>query len=219
MARPGSNAGWVLTAAALLWAAPAAGRPALDEDPLLAHSLEVETADRIKVQILDPILGPGRAFAFVELSLDVRREREVRGKRGYGLARRFAEKWAGPPKGVEEDLFKGFGIEPAEFHSPKPRVGPSGRLQASTGTALSPEAREKPSSGSQRMQESFQETSIEEQRSSSKLRFNAFQVLVVHDSAVPPARIKLVRETMLKAFGRDLRRDAVGFHSVDFFHP
>lgn len=179
----------------------------------------METADRIKVQILDPILGPGRAFAFVELSLDVRREREVSGKRGYGLARRLVEKWDGPPKAGEEDLFKGFGPEPGEFYLPKPRTGPSGRMRPSTGTAVSPEAREKPSSGSQRMQESFQEQSVEEQRSSSKLRFNAFQVLVVHDSAVPPARIKLVRETMLKAFGRDLRRDAVGFHSVDFFHP
>lgn len=228
---------WTAAGAVLFWSSTANAQELQDDDPMLAHLLEIETADRIRSHILDPILGPGRSFAFVELSLEVRRKRETTEKMGSGNAHQIKETWKewegkdqGEPrpsgKGAptrrskEVDLFKGFGfgvdVDPI---APASRTGDLDPVQVSTpaGRGSTGEERTEVSSGSQRSQESTQEMGVAEKRSEASLIFKKFQVLVVHDAAVSAARLRMVRETILKAYKRDLSRDAIRFHGADFF--
>ena len=155
----------------LLFIVPASGTPQ-DDDPLLAHRLEIETSDRIKSQILDPLLGPGRSFAFVELDLGVKRVREARDKWGQGVARRVSQK-VDSTRGVsdgevnDENLFSGFGRDFFDdFSSRAAGANPRHPVKASTDTGKSFAGEDRRvTSGSQRLQESRQEMGVEERSS------------------------------------------------------
>lgn len=217
---------WTAAAVFMILTTPATGHYLQEDDPLLVQRLEVETADRIRSHILDPILGPERSFAFVELSFEVKREREVKEKSGLGVARRNAQKCDGSGKGAssdacrDEDLFKGFGI--GIYDDPGCRVtrtGPRDPIKTSTDTGRSSGGNDRypVTSGSQRLQESRQGMGLEEVRSGARLIFKNFKVLVVHDAAVSAARLRMVREIIHKAYERDLSREAIRFHGADFF--
>lgn len=74
-----------------------------------SRRLERELAGEIQARILDPMLGRGRAFAFVSLDVELTSKRGRNARSGQGLASRYRSK--GRP--MNADLFAAFGLGPA----------------------------------------------------------------------------------------------------------
>jgi hypothetical protein len=67
------------------------------ENPALAlQRLEAGMSDRIRTQVLDPILGPGEATAFVRLTLAVDSTRDGQKRMGEGETNKVLDEAPGP---------------------------------------------------------------------------------------------------------------------------
>ncbi len=167
----------------LLWSlgAPriyAADAPVTSDGQLMETSLmqkqdalrrEVET--KIKKEILDPILGPDRAFDFADVELEVVSKKAEQNKEGLGIIQKYKEKGTGAGGGADTDF-----ILPG---IPKPKSvtgGDNKRPEAAQG------------------QQAQQAKGVQEVRYGLSTEITRFQVTVIYDETLPKAALQTARD-------------------------
>ncbi|MDE2489829.1 MAG: hypothetical protein KGM24_03225, partial [Elusimicrobia bacterium] len=159
-----------LLAALVVWA-PSAARAAEASQDIVAPDLTLlkeqnriksEAEDKIQNEILDPILGKGKASAFVDLQMEVNVESERKTKAGMGIAQRYKEKAPTSTQGLATNFVLPGIPKPTSITAQKTPEHPAA-AQA---------------------QEAQQIQGIQEQRYSINPVFKRFQVTVIHDESV-----------------------------------
>lgn len=164
------------------------------------HRIKTESEDKIQREILDPILGKGKAAPFVDVEMEVKAESEESRRSGMGLAEKYKEK-APAARGGMQTTFVLPGI-------PKPK------------TITSQTNPEKPEQA--QAQQAQQIKGIDEQRFAINPVFKRLQVTVIHDDGVlkDKAQVDLVRERIVDAMGQyKLAPDQVAFRPTRFDKP
>ncbi|MBI5210304.1 MAG: tetratricopeptide repeat protein [Elusimicrobia bacterium] len=156
---------------------------------LLQEQNRIKQESEVKIQrdILDPVLGEGRARVFVDVEMEVKIEREESKRSGLGLAERYKEKLGQQKGGGADTLYVLPGI-------PKPKT-----IAQGGGSENKPE--------SLLARQSEQTKGIEETRFAIKPVFKRMEVKVFHDDTV------LVNEPQKKAV-RDRVVDAMGQYQL-----
>jgi len=168
------------------------------------NRIKSEAELRIQRDVLDPILGKGKAAPFVDVEMEVKLESEESNRSGMGVSEKYKEKGAGP-KGGMQTTFVLPGI-------PKPKTISQG-----------PETPDRPEAS--QAQQAQQMKGVQEERFSLKPVFKRLQVTVIHDDTVlDPAkdkeRLTQVRERIVDAMGQyELKQDQVVFRPTKFDKP
>lgn len=196
---------------AVLLAWPAATGPALagvvaPDLGLLQEQnrIKKDSEEKIQKDVLDPILGKGKASAFVDVEMEVKLESEESSRAGMGIAEKYREK-APAARGGMQTTFVLPGI-------PKPKTITHG-----------PEVPDRPEQA--QAQQAQQMKGVQEERFSVKPVFKRLQVTVIHDDAVLDAvkdkeRVDLVRGRIVDAMGQyQLQPDQVAFRPTKFDKP
>lgn len=130
---------------------------------------EMET--KIKTEILDPILGPAKAFVFADIELEVISKKAEQTKEGLGVIQKYKEKGAEAGGGADSDF-----ILPG---IPKQR------------SVMDKDNKIPESSQGQQAQ---QGKGVQETRYGLGTEITRFQLTVIHDDRLPAAGLKLARE-------------------------
>lgn len=169
---------------------------------LLQEQNRIKTDSEAKIQrdVLDPILGKGKAAAFVDVEMEVKLESEESTRSGMGLAEKYKEK-ASAPRGGMQTTFVLPGI-------PKPK------------TITQQQTPDRPEQS--QAQQAQQIKGVQEERFSVSPVFKRLQVTVIHDEDVlkEKAQIDLVRSRIVDAMGQyKLAADQVAFRPTRFDRP
>ena len=159
-----------------------------------------DSEEKIRKDILDPILGKDQAMVFVDVEMDVKIEREEKVKQGMGLAERYKEKLGGERSAGAQTMFVLPGI-------PKPKT------IAGSGAS----APEKPESV--RAQQSQQSMGLQEERYSVVRVFKKMTVTVQHSQEVLKSSesVKNMRARIVEAMSQyQLKGDDVFFRPTPF---
>ena len=168
------------------------------------NHIKAEAELRIQRDVLDPILGKGKAAPFVDVEMEVKLESEESNRSGMGVSEKYKEKAPGP-KGGMQTTFVLPGI-------PKPKTITQG-----------PESPDRPEAS--QAQQAQQMKGVQEERFSLKPIFKRLQVTVIHDDTVLDAikdktRLALVRDRIVDAMGQyKLAQDQVVFRPTKFDKP
>jgi tetratricopeptide (TPR) repeat protein len=170
---------------------------------LLEQQNHIKADSELKIQrdVLDTILGKGKAAPFVDVEMEVKLESEESMRSGMGVAEKYKEKGAGA-KGGMQTTFILPGI-------PKPKTITRG-----------PETPEQ-----SQAQQAQQMKGVQEERFAVKPVFKRFSVTVIHDDAVldpvkDKKRLDLVRERIVDAMSQyKLAADRVIFRPTTFDKP
>ncbi len=164
------------------------------------NRIKTESEDKIQNEILDPILGKGKAVAFVDVGMEVKVESEESQRAGMGIAEKYHEK-APAARGGMQTTFVLPGI-------PKPK------------TITAQQSPERPEQS--QAQQAQQIKGIQEQRYAVNPVFKRLQVTVIHDDSVlkdKPTQ-DLVRARIVDAMGQyNLAPDQVVFRPTKFDKP
>ncbi len=168
------------------------------------NHIKADSEMRIQRDVLDPILGKGKAAPFVDVEMEVKLESEESQRSGMGVAEKYKEKAPGP-KGGMQTTFVLPGI-------PKPKTITQG-----------PETPDRPEQS--QAQQAQQMKGVQEERFSLKPVFKQLQVTIIHDDGVldpvkDKARLALVRDRIVDAMGQyKLLPDQVVFRPTKFDKP
>lgn len=170
---------------------------------LLQAQNHIKADSELKIQrdVLDPILGKGKAATFVDVEMEVKLESEESMRSGMGVSEKYKEKAPGP-KGGMQTTFVLPGI-------PKPKTITSG-----------PETPDRPEQS--QAQQAQQMKGVQEERFAVKPTFKRLQVTVIHDDTVlkDPAQVSEVRSRIVDAMGQyQLTQDKVVFRPTKFDKP
>ncbi len=173
---------------------------------LLQEQNHIKADAELKIQrdVLDPILGKGKAAPFVDVEMEVKLESEESMRSGMGVAEKYKEKAPGP-KGGMQTIYVLPGI-------PKPKTITQG-----------PETPDRPEQS--QAQQAQQMKGVQEERFSLKPVFKRLQVTVIHDDGVldpvkDKTRLALVRERIVDVMGQyKLAQDQVVFRPTKFDKP
>jgi tetratricopeptide (TPR) repeat protein len=173
---------------------------------LLQEQNRIKTESEAKIQrdVLDPILGKGKAANFVDVEMEVKLESEESTRSGMGVSEKYKEK-APAPRGGMQTTFVLPGI-------PKPKTITQG-----------PETPERPEQS--QAQQAQQMKGVQEERFAVKPVFKRLMVTVIHDDTVldpqkDKARVQLVRDRIVDAMGQyKLAADQVAFRPTKFDKP
>jgi tetratricopeptide (TPR) repeat protein len=181
-----------------VWAAIAAPDLALLQEQ---NRIKAESELRLQKDVLDPILGKGKAAAFVDVEMEVKAESEESSRAGVGISEKYKEK-APAPRGGMQTNFVLPGI-------PKPKT-----ITSQQQTPEKPEQSQ--------AQQAQQIKGVEEQRYAVKPVFKRLQVTVIHDDAVlkDKTQVETVRSRIVDAMGQyKLAPDQVAFRPTRFDRP
>lgn len=168
------------------------------------NRIKSESEAQIQRDVLDPILGKGKAMPFVDVEMEVKLESEESQRSGLGIAEKYKEK-SPAARGGMQTTFVLPGI-------PKPKTITQGPAQPDR-----PEAAQ--------AQQAQQMKGVQEERFAVKPVFKRLQVTVIHDDAVLDAikdkkMVDLVRERIVDAMGQyKLAADQVAFRPTKFDKP
>lgn len=168
------------------------------------NHIKADSEMRIQRDVLDPILGKGKAAPFVDVEMEVKLESEESQRSGMGVAEKYKEKAPGP-KGGMQTTFVLPGI-------PKPKTITQG-----------PETPDRPEQS--QAQQAQQMKGVQEERFALKPVFKQLQVTIIHDDGVldpvkDKARLALVRDRIVDAMGQyKLLPDQVVFRPTKFDKP
>ncbi len=173
---------------------------------LLEQQNHIKADAELKIQrdVLDPILGKGKASPFVDVEMEVKLESEESNRSGMGVSEKYKEKAPGP-KGGMQTTFVLPGI-------PKPKTITQG-----------PESPDRPEQS--QAQQAQQMKGVQEERFALKPVFKHLQVTVIHDDTVldpikDKARLSMVRDRIVDAMGQyKLAQDQVVFRPTKFDKP
>ncbi|HAH07443.1 MAG TPA: hypothetical protein DCM05_13140 [Elusimicrobia bacterium] len=178
----------------LLWALPLLSLSALSHageslTPLDVWALETRLAEHVQKNILDPVLGAGRASAFAKAKLEFRCEERESLKSGKGHASK--EKRRLDPVAVStdqapqsEDLLEGL------FSDERTK---SNNIQTST----TPYQKQNASIAGQRAEQSKSEA---ESYSSVELNIVKLKLVIVYDDKLPAARLDSAKKVLLAVY-------------------
>lgn len=187
-------------------AMPAAAGVVAPDLGLLQEQARIKADSELKLSrdVLDPILGKGKAMPFVDVEMELKMESEESQRMGMGLAEKYKEKGGGQ-KGGMQTTFVLPGI-------PKPKTITSG-----------PQTPDRPEQA--QAQQAQQQKGVQEERFSQKPVFKRLQVTVIHDASVLDpakdiAKVNLVRQRIVDAMGQyQLQADQVVFRPTQFDKP
>ncbi|MBI2385122.1 MAG: tetratricopeptide repeat protein [Elusimicrobia bacterium] len=168
------------------------------------NHIKADAETKIQRDVLDPILGKGKAAPFVDVEMEVKLESEESMRSGMGVSEKYKEKAPGP-KGGMQTTFVLPGI-------PKPKTITQG-----------PESPDRPEAS--QAQQAQQMKGVQEERFAVKPVFKRLQVTVIHDDTVldpvkDAARLSQVRERIVDAMGQyQLTQDRVVFRPTKFDKP
>jgi tetratricopeptide (TPR) repeat protein len=165
------------------------------------NRIKADSELRIQRDVLDPILGKGKAAPFVDVEMEVKAESEESTREGMGIAEKYKEK-APAAAGGMQTTFVLPGI-------PKPKT-----------ITQQKETPEKPEQS--QAQQAQQIKGVQEQRFAVNPVFKRMQVTVIHDDAVlkDKAQVDMVRERIVDAMGQyKLAPDQVAFRPTKFDKP
>ena len=168
------------------------------------NHIKADAELKIQRDVLDPILGKGKAAPFVDVEMEVKLESEESMRSGMGVSEKFKEKGPGS-KGGMKTTFVLPGI-------PKPKTITAGS-----------EGQDRPEQS--QAQQAQQMKGVQEERFSLKPVFKRLQVTVIHDDTVldavkDRARLAQVRERIVDAMGQyKLVPDQVVFRPTKFDKP
>lgn len=193
----------------LVWSAapgPAAAGVVSPDLGLLQEQnrIKKDSEEKIQKDVLDPILGKGKASAFVDVEMEVKLESEESSRAGMGIAEKYKEK-SPAARGGMQTTFVLPGI-------PKPKTITQG-----------PEAPDRPEQA--QAQQAQQMKGVQEERFAVKPVFKRLQVTVIHDDGVldpvkDKERVDLVRGRIVDAMGQyQLQPDQVAFRPTKFDKP
>ena len=173
---------------------------------LLQEQNRIKADAELKIQrdVLDPILGKGKAAPFVDVEMEIKLESEESMRSGMGVSEKYKEKAPGP-KGGMQTTFVLPGI-------PKPKTITHG-----------PETPDRPEAS--QAQQAQQMKGVQEERFAMKPVFKRLQVTVIHDDTVldpqkDKDRLTQVRERIVDAMGQyELKQDQVVFRPTTFDKP
>jgi tetratricopeptide (TPR) repeat protein len=187
-------------------ALPAAAAVVAPDLGLLQEQARIKADSELKIQrdVLDSILGKGKAMPFVDVEMELKLESEESQRMGMGLAEKYKEKGGGQ-KGGMQTTFVLPGI-------PKPKTITSG-----------PQTPDRPEQA--QAQQAQQQKGVQEERFAMKPVFKRLQVTVIHDDGVlDPAKdaelVNTVRDRIVDAMGQyQLQKDQVVFRPTKFDKP
>ncbi|MDE2511688.1 MAG: hypothetical protein KGL74_11255, partial [Elusimicrobia bacterium] len=165
------------------------------------NRIKADSEMRIQRDVLDPILGKGKAAPFVDVEMEIKAESEESTRAGMGISEKYKEK-APAPRGGMQTTFVLPGI-------PKPKT-----ITAQQQTPEKPEMSQ--------AQQAQQVKGIDEQRFAINPVFKRLQVTVIHDDTVlkDKAQVDLVRARIVDAMGQyKLAPDQVAFRPTKFDKP
>ena len=163
--------------------------------------IKTDSEQRILRDVLDPILGKGKAAPFVDVEMEIKAESEESTRSGMGISEKYKEK-APAPRGGMQTTFVLPGI-------PKPKT-----ITQQQQTPEKPEMSQ--------AQQAQQVKGVEEQRFALNPVFKRLQVTVIHDDSVlkDKAQVDLVRARIVDAMGQyKLAPDQVAFRPTKFDKP
>ena len=169
------------------------------------NRIKHESEDKIQRDVLDPILGKGKAMPFVDVEMELKITREQQNASGMGLAEKYKEKLGANSTAGAQTTFVLPGI-------PKPKT-------ISQGNNGQPP--EKPESV--KAQQSQQIKGKEETHFSIIPEFKHLQVTVIHDDTVlnpvkDKEQVKLVTDRIVDAMGQfKLTAEQVAFRPTRFY--
>lgn len=162
--------------------------------------IKIDSENKIQRDVLDPILGKGRAMPFVDVEMEVKIERQNSNQTGMGLAEKYKEKIGGDRSAGSQTTFVLPGI-------PKPKT----ISQGNTPMADRPE--------SVRAQQNQQVKGAEQERFAITPVFKRLQVTIIHDDTIlkEDPQKKTVRDAIVDAMGQyKLTADQVVFRPTRF---
>jgi flagellar motor switch protein FliG len=130
------------------------------------NRIKKDSEEKIQRDVLDPILGKGKAMAFVDVEMHVKIERQQSNRSGMGLAERYKEKIGGDRSAGAQTI----NILPGV---PKPKTITQGTAQGGL---------ERPESV--RAQQSQQVRGVDEEQFSITPDYKRIGVTVIHDTTV-----------------------------------
>jgi hypothetical protein len=188
------------------------------------HRIEIETAEQIQSQVLNPILGPGQSSVFVKLALETRSEGVISNKAGEGGSTRTTKKkskdWSSEE--FNEDSRDKSDEVLAEFSAgTRASTGPATQLPLKNTKVIQKSTNTMPSEASFDVlskQEARQTKAEEEQYHKFAFSFPTFIAVILHDSKAQPEKLQVIREAVIAAY--DLKPDAnIRFIPVAFTRP
>lgn len=187
-------------------ALPAASAVVAPDLGLLQEQARIKADSELKItrDVLEPILGKGKAMPFVDVEMELKLESEESQRMGMGLAEKYKEKGGGQ-KGGMQTTFVLPGI-------PKPKTITSG-----------PQTPDRPEQA--QAQQAQQQKGVQEERFAMKPVFKRLQVTVIHDDGVlSPEKdaelVSTVRDRIVDAMGQyQLQKDQVVFRPTKFDKP
>lgn len=196
-------------AALLLWAPalrPASAGVVAPDLALMQEQnrIKSDSENRIQKDVLDAILGKGKATPFVDVEMEIKAESEESTRSGMGISEKYKEK-APKASGGMQTTFVLPGI-------PKPKT-----ITAQQATPEKPEMSQ--------AQQAQQVKGVDEQRYAVNPVFKRLQVTIIHDDSLldpvkDKARVALVRERVVDAMGQyKLQPDQVVFRPTRFDKP
>ena len=165
------------------------------------NRIKADSESRIQHDVLDPILGKGKASPFVDVEMEIKAESEESMRSGMGINEKYKEK-APAPAGGMQTTFVLPGI-------PKPKT-----------ITQQKETPEKPEQS--QAQQAQQVKGVQEQRFAVNPVFKRMQVTVIHDDSVlkDKTQVELVRARIVDAMGQyKLVPDQVAFRPTKFDKP
>lgn len=185
---------------------PASAAVAAPDLGLLQEQARIKADSELKISrdVLDPIVGKGKAMPFVDVEMELKLEAEESQRLGMGLAEKYKEKGGGQ-KGGMQTTFVLPGI-------PKPKTITNG-----------PQTPDRPEQA--QAQQAQQQKGVQEERFAMKPIFKRLQVTVIHDDGVldatkDAATVNLVRQRIVDAMGQyQLQADQVVFRPTKFDKP
>jgi flagellar motor switch protein FliG len=132
-------------------------------------SLRKEAETKIKNEILDPIMGPGKSFVFADVELEIIARKAEQNKEGIGVLQKYKEKQGTGSTGSTDFLLPG-------VPKPKSVLGTENKR---------PEAAQG--------QQAEQGKSVQEIRYGIQTEINRFQVTVIYDETVSSATVAVAR--------------------------
>jgi len=148
-------------------------------------SLRREVENKIKSEILDPILGPAKSFVFIDVEMEVVSKKSEENREGMGIIQKYKEKGAKPGKDDTNFILPGIPRQRAVSGTENPRPEAAQGLQTQ------------------------QQKGIQQVRYGLETDITRFQVTVIHDVTVSSESLKIARERVedflipYKIHGRD----------------
>ncbi|OGR60037.1 MAG: hypothetical protein A2X36_08755 [Elusimicrobia bacterium GWA2_69_24] len=153
--------------------------------------------ERIQSEILDRVLGPGKASVFVDLEMTFRATRKDDMKAGAGSAEKYKAKGAGLAALQTQYILPGI---------PKPK------------NLVGPEEVKKPEASQTQMAEQIK--TVEEELYSQQEEIKKFQVTVIHDATLPKPKLDEVGRLILEALTPyAVKKDDILFRAANYHVP